>query len=410
MAGDSKTFTFELQESLFFEKGQEVAEMKGIALDPEISIQPYDEYISIRGMIELHGEYERVISNVQEEKLIDFDDYQAKRYVENVIEENGLTTFSHRFPVEISVPPYRVANLDDITVNIESFDYELPESSQLKLYATVEINGINSEAEKQREEVEEAIEGVLEEFVNNEESTFEFEIKKQKEEVERQEDIEVAEREVIEELTETNQSEAIDETIVTEETVELGEVEEERRSQSENPVELGEVEEVHPQVENPVESGVVEEERRSQAEDQIEPNEMKEDSYTEVEDPDRWKIKSQTLTEFFNQLPGDNNEVSNSYAVGSAQVTGETEETTESEVADYEQQTVEDATYLSDIFRDKEEESFTKMRICIVQDQDTIETIAQRFSISPLQLIKQNELEADFEVQEGQLLYIPANK
>ncbi|MGJ9457111.1 stage VI sporulation protein D [Oceanobacillus sp. CF4.6] len=361
MAGDSKTFTFELQESLFFEKGQEVAEMKGISLEPEISIQPYDEYISIRGIIELRGEYEKINSGDSEDELMDFEDFQAKRYVEKVIEENGVTMFSHRFPVEISVPPYRVADLDEVTVNIESFDYEIPESSQLKLYASIEIHGINSDAEKPREEKEEGnteevieeenTEEVMEEFVNDEENSFEFEIRKQKEDVEETEDMEEIEEEV-------EATEVIEEAIPMEDPVELSE------------------------------TGV---------------------TRSSNEDPDRWKVKSQTLSEFFNQLP-EGKEASNvEEEVHTDVISVETDKSIESTDDDYEQLSVEDATYLSDIFRNTEEESFTKMKLCIVQDQDTIETIAQRFSISPLQLIKHNDLEADFEVHEGQLLYIPAN-
>ena len=154
MAGDSKAFTFDLEESLYFEKGQEVAELRGIALEPEISIQPYEEYISIRGNIELQGEYEKVESE-QDDRSLDFEDFQAKRYVEKVIDEEGLAAFSHRFPVEISVPPYRVADLNEVTVHVDSFDYEIPEPSHLKLYATIEIHGINSEVEHQRQETKE---------------------------------------------------------------------------------------------------------------------------------------------------------------------------------------------------------------------------------------------------------------
>jgi len=73
-------------------------------------------------------------------------------------------------------------------------------------------------------------------------------------------------------------------------------------------------------------------------------------------------------------------------------------------------ESMEDVSYLADIFRDSEEDSYTKMRICIVQNEDTIETIAERFQVSPLQLIKQNQLEEDFDVAPGQLLYIPYKK
>ncbi|WP_067727268.1 stage VI sporulation protein D [Oceanobacillus damuensis] len=355
MTGDSKAFTFELEESLFFEKGQEVAEMRAIALEPEISIQSYDEYISIKGIIELRGEYERSPSAESEDEVLDFDDFQAKRYVEKVIEEDGTVVFSHSFPVEISVPPYRVADLNDVTVNIESFDYELPESGKLKLYASIEIHGINSEEEKPRTEKEEQ---VLDEFADDEEDTFEFEIRKQKEEF-------------------------------------AEDREESKEAETENPPE------------------VIEQENQDIQAEETEGEAM------EKEDPDRWKVKSQTLAEFFNKLPEEQEDkaedmeelVAQESEVNSTDdnSTSDGEQSVEVHPSGYEEQTMEDATYLSDIFRSTEEESFTKMRLCIVQDQDTIESIAQRFSISPLQLIKHNDLDTDFEVYEGQLLYIPHN-
>src|SRR5699024_2017434 len=51
----------------------------------------------------------------------------------------------HQFPVEISIPSYRVQDFNEITVSIESFDYEIPEENQLKLNAAIDIHGINME-------------------------------------------------------------------------------------------------------------------------------------------------------------------------------------------------------------------------------------------------------------------------
>ncbi|WP_010651055.1 stage VI sporulation protein D [Oceanobacillus massiliensis] len=354
MTGDSKAFTFELQESLYFEKGQEVAEMRGIALEPEISIHPYDEYISIRGIIELHGEYEKIISAEIVEEPLDFEDFQAKRFVGKVTEEDGLALFSHQFPVEISVPPYRVADLNEVTVSIESFDYELPEPGQLKLFASVEIHGINSEAEPLRDEFEEQNEAAdepgkaIEEIENEEEGTFEFEIRKPMDVG--KDDMDVSANKV-----------------------------------------------VPPEVIASEERGISIEKEDGE----------KEDREREA-DPDRWKVKSESLADFFNQMPKEG--AVTEPEVGAADEQSEADDAAEEIENENEQQPVADATYLSDIFRNTQEERYTKMRLCIVQEQDTIETIAQRFSISPLQLIKQNELGDDFEVHEGQLLYIPVNK
>ncbi len=69
----------------------------------------------------------------------------------------------------------------------------------------------------------------------------------------------------------------------------------------------------------------------------------------------------------------------------------------------------EDVRYLADMFRSDEEEQYAKMRLCIVQETDTVESIAERYDITALQLLKQNRLE-DESLQEGQLLYIPQKK
>ncbi|WP_077596545.1 stage VI sporulation protein D [Oceanobacillus kimchii] len=323
MSTDSNAFTFELEESLFFEKGQEVEEIRGISLEPEISIHAYEDYILIRGAIELQGEYQKVPYTEIEEETLDFDQIQSKRYVEKIEEINGLYLFSHTFPVEISVPPYRVANLDDVTVQIESFDYELLEEDQLKVYASIDIEGIqqdnNLEAESAREDSEE-------------EDSFSFEIEHPIQE---------------------------DATVNLERTVE---------NKDEN-------------------------------------------EHSNDDDPDRWKVKSQPLSEYFQSISEveaspEEEEEDDEYVEETDYEVNDDQEEKVLDILDNEE-SPEDVTYLSDIFRNAEEEQYTKMRLCIVQEDDTIETIAQRFAISPLQLIKHNQLESDFEVNQGQLLYIP---
>ncbi|WP_017797178.1 stage VI sporulation protein D [Oceanobacillus kimchii] len=322
MSTDSNAFTFELEESLFFEKGQEVEEIRGISLEPEISIHAYEDYILIRGAIELQGEYQKVPYTEIEEETLDFDQIQSKRYVEKIEEINGLYLFSHTFPVEISVPPYRVANLDDVTVQIESFDYELLEEDQLKVYASIDIKGIqqdnNLEAESAREDSEE-------------EDSFSFEIEHPIQE---------------------------DATVNLERTVE---------NKDEN-------------------------------------------EHSNDDDPDRWKVKSQPLSEYFQSISeveaSPEEEEDDEYVEETDYEVNDDQEEKVLDILDNEE-SPEDVTYLSDIFRNAEEEQYTKMRLCIVQEDDTIETIAQRFAISPLQLIKHNQLESDFEVNQGQLLYIP---
>lgn len=59
------------------------------------------------------------------------------------------------------------------------------------------------------------------------------------------------------------------------------------------------------------------------------------------------------------------------------------------------------------LYPDKEDgPSFTKVKLCIVQREETLFEIAQRYEMTPKQLMEFNQL-ASAELAEGQLLYIP---
>lgn len=367
MNNEQSVFSFELNESLFFEKGQEVAEIKGVSLDPDISIQSFEDYISIRGVVELKGEYEKLSLPGNHDDSLSLEDYhQAKRYIEEVVDmSEDVSEFNHRFPIEISVPTYRVNNLEDVTVRIAFFDYELPEPGQFNLMSTIEIHGINDgdvEEDRQDQEMphdtneEPSQEDVLDE-------TFEFELKKREE------------------------SEEADEEIIEETLVENA-VEEVKRQDVEEQVET------HP------------EEKL-----QEEPLEHEKDE-AESEGP-RWKKEhTQTLAEFFNQNASTEPSSSQSISFESGvhediSVSSEVDESsTLMESSSSGDKT--DLRYLTGMFRD-EEENYTQMRLCIVQENDTLESIAERYETTSMHIAKQNRL-ADDAISQGELLYIPYKK
>lgn len=53
-----------------------------------------------------------------------------------------------------------------------------------------------------------------------------------------------------------------------------------------------------------------------------------------------------------------------------------------------------------------EEREFRKVRICIVQREETLETIAGRYQLNPREIVLYNRL-PDQSINEGQVLYIP---
>lgn len=361
MIRDEEVFSFELNESLYFNTGQEILEMINISLEPEISIQPFNDYISIRGVMELQGEYLKREEDINEEDSLNLDDYHFRRYmerIEDVTDDRAL--FSHRFPVEISVPTYRVEDIDNVSVSIESFDYEILEANELKLNSSIAIYGITKDNNAEDNEQDEI----------KERNMFEFDIK-----------------------------ESEDKSL---ETTEESPIETEQSAQL-----IEDVQEVEGKT-----------------------TDLSGDQQEDSADKERWKYKeSQTLSEFFDKKKKDKKsevkqEVHEEGATESEDIQEEevpTEEMsisnesleevvddqkeTDESILDDQAEIMEDLTYLSDMFRE-EEDLFAKIRVCIVQESDTIETIAERYKVSTLQILNENRLE-DEHLFEGQLLNIP---
>src|SRR5690625_4171216 len=282
--------------------------MVSISLEPDIAVQKYENYIQIRGLIILQGEYKK--PNLENLEEFTSNDDNLARYIENVMElDANYARFSHRFPVEVSIPSYRVDNLNDITVIVDSFDYELPDKNKLQLKASVHINGINADKVATDERTEEE-NGGLEAMKESGESTFHG-------------------------MPDEN------EQLISEE---IGETDSEAMKDHHTEIDFSEETEVETAIEDESKDDVVE---KSEIEIQL----------------------------------------------------SESEENEESDE-------VKDVRFLTDLFGGEEEETYTKMRIYITQEDDTIESIASRYEMSTLQLIKDNNLTGEG-IHEGQLLYVP---
>ncbi|WP_129727724.1 stage VI sporulation protein D [Ectobacillus funiculus] len=204
MAADHQTsLSFSLKESVWFQKGQEVEQLLSIALDPDIVVQDRDYEIVVKGQLQLTGEY---IPQDSEEASFSLRELSPVRTVDYVhVREDGVNELSHSFPLEISIPRSRVKQADDLYVEIEMFDYELPEQGCLQLLADIAIYGLTDQAtaeeqiEGRVEEQEELLEELEDQyaapaFVQEEEDVFEpfeFEVRKEPvlEEVEREEPV-----------------------------------------------------------------------------------------------------------------------------------------------------------------------------------------------------------------------------
>src|SRR5690625_2325770 len=103
---DNHGMSFDVDETLYFEKGQGISEMLSISLDHDILVQSCNEYVQVRGLIILQGEYRKVIEDGED--TVAYNNQFAK-YIEKVIDlVDGKASFSHRIPVEVRSEERRV--------------------------------------------------------------------------------------------------------------------------------------------------------------------------------------------------------------------------------------------------------------------------------------------------------------
>jgi stage VI sporulation protein D len=348
---------FSLEESIRFKRGQEVVEFLSISLDPVVSVDEYEQYITIRGALELSGEYRMAEG---EESSADSFDFAGYRFVQHVsTREDGISELSHRFPIDITIPKNRIQNLEDVYVTVESFDYDLDENGRMLVTADISISGITEVPLDEPPLAEEEEEDLL----------FErFEVVARKEVYEEEQRKQQVEEEafpisnhMLQDQNEEQAQEAADiprkETKKEEEKVEplnINEQPEEKKEKEEKEETVAQLEENEPMEEENV---------VPQQEAKVSIGSMKEndaDEMEEIEENEKTKVKS------------------------------------------------ENTLYLTKLFAKNQEEEFTKVKICIVQQGDSLDKIAERYDVTVQQLLRVNQLESPEEIHEGQLLYIPA--
>ncbi|MGI8349779.1 stage VI sporulation protein D [Niallia circulans] len=392
---NSSILRFSLEESVWFQKGQEVADLLSISLDPNITIQENDQYIIIQGSLELSGEYKRYNEGEQEEEEV----FKAPKLVHSVMErEEGVCEFLHHFPVDITIPLERVTSLDDVEIEIDTFDYVFPERSCLNLTADLTISGLASE------EVEEDIA-----------------------EEEREEELEVArhtqeEEEVVELIRDHSKEEEEVLTDSIEEPVEIA---------------VSPFQNVSPLLEELREEKETEDDLYSSFELEVRKT---------PEEDDEWSTNEHTKIPYFSEEVRKEEEASpaepemkvsilrseekvftaeevfqkpdheSSSEAKQEEVVMEEEELEESSSSPNEEPKKKKGLFnktksltFTEFFARKEEEKHTKVKVCIVQQGDTLEKLSDRYNVNIHALLKENRMEANQDIYEGQVLYIPGN-
>ncbi|ULL17866.1 LysM peptidoglycan-binding domain-containing protein [Paenibacillus sp. H1-7] len=120
MAEQQSGLRFDIYERVHLSEGVAgIKELEGVELVPHIQVLPYGEQALLRGNLLLSGTY------------VDEQD-AANR------------TLEHLIPVEITLPMNRVHRMEDIAVEIENFDVELLSTRSLNITGVLSLNGLEA--------------------------------------------------------------------------------------------------------------------------------------------------------------------------------------------------------------------------------------------------------------------------
>lgn len=373
---------FSLEESVWFQKGQEVAELLSISLDPIITVLESDQYVTIRGSLELSGEYKPVEEgNSQQE-----ENYSILKFVHSVEErEEGLCEFVHRFPVDITIPNNRIQSLEELDVTVDSFDYLLPERGCLNLTAELTISGLYGEQQNaplENEEQENAL--VYGEEAANEQEYPELQPLYRSPQEEQEEDWTSYQAGVI-----PNEKQP------PSEEYEPFEAEARKQPKEEHNVEAElTIEEEGTVWENPLQSQETKVPDVSFAAQRSEQSPaLPEPEYL---DPIQYEADQVEIIE--NEVETEESSSSSSSSAVNPI------EALKKKITKKKSMSISEF-----LARKSDHEQLAKLKVCIVQQGDTLDSLADRYEMSIQQILKVNHLEANQDVYEGQVLYIPVS-
>ncbi len=376
--GNESCLRFSLEESVWFQKGQEVEELVSISLDPNITIHENEQYVTIQGALELTGEYQRYNDGSNEEE----DLFTAPKFVHHVEErEEGLYEFSHRFPVDITIPNNRIQSIDDIHVEVESFDYLFQERSCMKLTADLTITGLYGDQQHKPAHEEAEVEEVQLEVAYREATVDEIE-----ENVEGSHELRTVEQEEPMILEHEYEPFAVEARKSADDT-------EEKVVSINKAVELFEAPQLS--VNEAKEPEITFSAARSEGPQEVAEEVVEEAPEVELQPVPEAELQPQSVTELQPQAETQPEaEVESSSSPPQPKIK--------------KKKSSKKGMSLTEFFARKEEtEDLTKLRVAIVQSGETVEQLAARYEVPVQQLLKVNHLELNQDIYEGQVLYIP---
>lgn len=343
--------TFSIHERLVLDGPYNADEFLSMALEPDMTIEEDTHYVKVTGALRLTGEFRPAASD--EIHPLSINHHKPSHRVKSVFATDvGTYCIEHQFPVDITIPSYRINNMEDLYVTIDSFDYFLESSDEIDLSAEIVLSGLSSTKREtepiERESIEKdpSLSQVDTGVFFDEQPEYPF-ITNESNYIGNNDQTEDA-RESFEELTENEFNDVeSDEYVYEFEAIRLPD---------EHPFmeELEEAETPH-----------------------IEMKERKDEDYEEYINYDEYE-------------QNDEDE----------DVAEEPELEQEADVNER-----PNALYLTKMLSD-DTKPFSKLRMYFIQPGDSLSSVAEKYQVAATSLIRMNRLESD-QLQPGEILYIP---
>lgn len=348
----SKQYTpirFQVEESIWLDHHSRAAEITSLELEPEVEVVEEGGIVAIKGNLVLTGRFETAEEEDEESldlessSLADQLQFQPLR-----VEQKEIYLKEHKgkiekkFPVDVTVPSNKVDDLEDVYVQVDQFDYTISEGHRLNIQAEILITGIRTES-------------------NSLPLTF---------------DVAAAREERLqEERTEEDEYR----TEIKAEVETDSRVENEYNSEETN-------------AEDEVNYRAYEEQSSEQENEQ----EYDRHNYYKDEEVDHEKV-----------IPIFNQEIRTNFQ-SSPSIEDSYEEDDEGEESSERIEQSKTTSFLTQLMSGKieEEKDVSRLKMCIVQRDESLDLIAARYEIQVQDIMRTNRLESE-QISEGQLLYIP---
>lgn len=363
--------------------------------------------------------------------------------------ENSLT-LEHWIPVEITLPMNRISRLDDISIDIDNFDVDLLSSRTLNITGVLSLRGISAQPVQEQEEIwreepftvvhqREVYEERISETFTGQYANFEQPYIPEVNDFAAQEEISYAQQPELSEESEASvtissagsdsgwSSSQLFSSPIEQAEEEAPEFQEEREitlaSQQTSDdgwlVTSSEVAGAEPEF-LPNDDAVTDfEQANEQERSKLETNTasfdpLAESVLTQKAEPEQQEIR----VALSGKQPQESSEQAADVGILTLLQTSRreqaarqaAEEVVAKQRADEEAkvQLPSDEIEWKNLFLGKrsEDSEFRKIRVCIVQREETLDVIASRYSLNPREILIYNRLD-DSGVSEGQLLYIP---